>query len=119
MFQPTLLHHDKIITCRAENPKVQRGTAEDTWKLNVFCEYAIPSDIARTLRHRMLHGKIARSGRGEGGINLAETYSPRNRVSPTWRLRICDSVQKRRGAGREGWRGAITSVREQLACRSC
>ncbi|KAH0952303.1 hypothetical protein HN011_005635, partial [Eciton burchellii] len=36
MFQPTLLHHDKTITCRAENPKVQRGTAEDAWKLNVF-----------------------------------------------------------------------------------
>ncbi|XP_071554654.1 synaptogenesis protein syg-1 isoform X1 [Temnothorax nylanderi] len=35
-FQPTLAHHDKVITCRAENPKVQRGIAEDTWKLNVF-----------------------------------------------------------------------------------
>ncbi|XP_032679433.1 synaptogenesis protein syg-2-like isoform X2 [Odontomachus brunneus] len=35
-IQPTLLHHDKVITCRAENPMVQRGTAEDTWKLNVF-----------------------------------------------------------------------------------
>ncbi|TGZ37391.1 hypothetical protein DBV15_08079 [Temnothorax longispinosus] len=35
-FQPTLAHHDKVITCRAENPKVQHGVAEDTWKLNVF-----------------------------------------------------------------------------------
>ncbi|XP_014470591.1 PREDICTED: hemicentin-1-like isoform X2 [Dinoponera quadriceps] len=33
---PTLDHHDKIVTCRAENTKVQRGIAEDTWKLNVF-----------------------------------------------------------------------------------
>lgn len=39
-FQPTLLDHDKVITCRAENPKIQRGIAEDTWKLNVFCKYA-------------------------------------------------------------------------------
>ncbi|XP_070156346.1 nephrin isoform X4 [Polyergus mexicanus] len=35
-FQPTLLDHDKVITCRAENSKIQRGIAEDTWKLNVF-----------------------------------------------------------------------------------
>lgn len=39
-FQPTLAHHDKVITCRAENSKVQGGIAEDTWKLNVFCKYA-------------------------------------------------------------------------------
>jgi len=39
-FQPTLLHHNKIITCKAENPKVPNGVAEDTWKLNVFCKYA-------------------------------------------------------------------------------
>lgn len=39
-FQPTLLHHDKSIMCRAENLKVQGGIAEDTWKLNVFCKYA-------------------------------------------------------------------------------
>jgi len=45
MFQPTLVHHDKVITCRAENPKVQRGIAEDTWKLNVFCKYADPEQI--------------------------------------------------------------------------
>ncbi|CAK9807333.1 Protein turtle homolog A [Anthophora plagiata] len=35
-LKPTLLDHEKVITCRAENPKVQRATIEDTWKLNVF-----------------------------------------------------------------------------------
>lgn len=40
-FQPTLSHHDKVITCRAENPKVQRGIVEDTWKLNVFCKSSL------------------------------------------------------------------------------
>lgn len=39
-FQPTLSHHDKVITCKAENLKL-RGTAEDTWKLNVFCKYVL------------------------------------------------------------------------------
>lgn len=38
-FQPTRDDHDKSITCRAENPKVEGGFEEDTWKLNVFCEY--------------------------------------------------------------------------------
>ncbi|XP_044599511.1 nephrin isoform X2 [Cotesia glomerata] len=35
-FQPTRDDHDKSITCRAENPKVEGGFEEDTWKLNVF-----------------------------------------------------------------------------------
>ncbi|XP_011639575.1 nephrin, partial [Pogonomyrmex barbatus] len=35
-FQPTLSHHEKVITCRAENSKIHLGIAEDTWKLNVF-----------------------------------------------------------------------------------
>ncbi|XP_011151736.1 synaptogenesis protein syg-2 isoform X2 [Harpegnathos saltator] len=35
-IQPTLEHHDKVIMCRAENPKVQHGVAKDTWTLNVF-----------------------------------------------------------------------------------
>ncbi|XP_031843590.1 neural cell adhesion molecule 2 isoform X1 [Nomia melanderi] len=36
VLKPTLHDHDKVITCRAENAKVQRGVIEDTWKLNVF-----------------------------------------------------------------------------------
>ncbi|XP_011350473.1 nephrin isoform X1 [Ooceraea biroi] len=36
IFEPTLSHHDKTITCRAENPQLQRSIVEDTWKLNVF-----------------------------------------------------------------------------------
>ncbi|KAF7991967.1 hypothetical protein HCN44_010768 [Aphidius gifuensis] len=28
--------HDKIITCRAENSKVDGGVEEDTWKLNIY-----------------------------------------------------------------------------------
>ncbi|XP_017756216.1 PREDICTED: uncharacterized protein LOC108547976 [Eufriesea mexicana] len=36
ILKPTLLDHDKVVTCRAENSKVQSGTVEDTWKLNVF-----------------------------------------------------------------------------------
>nr|XP_033337849.1 neural cell adhesion molecule 1-B-like isoform X2 [Megalopta genalis] len=36
ILKPTLLDHDKVITCRAENSKVQRGVLEDTWKLNVY-----------------------------------------------------------------------------------
>ncbi|KAK9301229.1 hypothetical protein QLX08_006314 [Tetragonisca angustula] len=36
ILKPTLLDHDKIVICRAENFKVQRGIVEDTWKLNVF-----------------------------------------------------------------------------------
>ena len=40
-FKPTLLEHDKVITCRAENPKVRGGVEEDTWKLNVFCKCII------------------------------------------------------------------------------
>ncbi|XP_017882314.1 synaptogenesis protein syg-2-like [Ceratina calcarata] len=35
-LKPSLLDHDKVITCRAENFKVQGGVIEDTWKLNVF-----------------------------------------------------------------------------------
>jgi hypothetical protein len=69
MFQPTLLHHDKTITCRAENPKVQRGTAEDAWKLNVFCKYAILSDIARARAREDAGCKIARSSCCNEGIN--------------------------------------------------
>ena len=38
-FQPTLQDNDKVITCRAENTKVEGGSEEDTWKLNVFCKY--------------------------------------------------------------------------------
>ncbi|XP_076653343.1 nephrin isoform X1 [Halictus rubicundus] len=36
IFKPTLLDHDKVITCRAENTKVHRAMLEDTWKLNVY-----------------------------------------------------------------------------------
>ncbi|XP_050581474.1 synaptogenesis protein syg-2-like isoform X9 [Bombus affinis] len=36
ILKPTLLDHDKVITCRAENFEIQRGIVEDTWKLNVF-----------------------------------------------------------------------------------
>ncbi|KZC13410.1 Nephrin [Dufourea novaeangliae] len=36
VLKPTLHDHDKIITCRAENTRVQRGLLENTWKLNVF-----------------------------------------------------------------------------------
>ncbi|XP_051153256.1 synaptogenesis protein syg-2 isoform X2 [Leptopilina boulardi] len=35
-FKPTLLDHDKVLTCRATNPKVHNGAEEDSWKLNVF-----------------------------------------------------------------------------------
>ncbi|XP_067208142.1 synaptogenesis protein syg-1 isoform X3 [Linepithema humile] len=35
-FQPTLSHHDKVITCKAVNPKFQRHIAEDTWQLNIY-----------------------------------------------------------------------------------
>ncbi|KAG7202911.1 hypothetical protein KM043_010052 [Ampulex compressa] len=35
-FKPTLLDHEKVVTCRAENPKVRGGIIEDAWKLNVF-----------------------------------------------------------------------------------
>ncbi|XP_020288748.1 synaptogenesis protein syg-1-like isoform X2 [Pseudomyrmex gracilis] len=35
-FQPTLQHHNKVITCRAENIKIKHGMEEDAWKLNVF-----------------------------------------------------------------------------------
>lgn len=38
-FTPTRDDNEKSITCRAENPKVEGGFEEDTWKLNVFCEY--------------------------------------------------------------------------------
>lgn len=41
ILKPTLLDHDKVITCRAENFEIQRGIVEDTWKLNVFCKYKI------------------------------------------------------------------------------
>ena len=41
ILKPTLLDHDKVVICRAENFKVQRGIVEDTWKLNVFCKYNI------------------------------------------------------------------------------
>lgn len=33
--------HDKIITCRAENPKVDGGVEEDTWKLNIYCKFEV------------------------------------------------------------------------------
>ncbi|XP_028522320.2 synaptogenesis protein syg-2 isoform X3 [Apis cerana] len=36
ILKPTLSDHDKMITCRAENSKIQRSIMEDTWKLNVF-----------------------------------------------------------------------------------
>ncbi|XP_023288397.1 nephrin [Orussus abietinus] len=36
VLKPTLLDHEKLITCRAENPKVRDGVEEDTWKLNVY-----------------------------------------------------------------------------------
>ncbi|XP_076667647.1 nephrin isoform X2 [Andrena cerasifolii] len=36
LLKPTSLSHDKVIACRAENTKIQRDMAEDTWKLNVF-----------------------------------------------------------------------------------
>ncbi|KAK0081257.1 hypothetical protein PV325_012504 [Microctonus aethiopoides] len=35
-FEPTREDHDKIITCRAENPNIKGGVEEGTWKLNVF-----------------------------------------------------------------------------------
>ncbi|KAK0182606.1 hypothetical protein PV327_000726 [Microctonus hyperodae] len=35
-FEPTREDHDKIITCRAENPNIKDGVEEGTWKLNVF-----------------------------------------------------------------------------------
>jgi hypothetical protein len=40
MFTPTMIDHEKTITCRADNPSVQAGVEEDTWKLNVFCKLA-------------------------------------------------------------------------------
>ncbi|XP_065333564.1 synaptogenesis protein syg-2-like isoform X2 [Cloeon dipterum] len=36
MFTPTMIDHEKTITCRADNPRVQAGVEEDTWKLNVL-----------------------------------------------------------------------------------
>ncbi|XP_015588753.1 synaptogenesis protein syg-2 isoform X3 [Cephus cinctus] len=35
-LKPTLLDHDKVLTCRAENSRVRDGVEEDTWKLNVW-----------------------------------------------------------------------------------
>lgn len=35
-----MIDHEKTITCRADNPRVQAGVEEDTWKLNVFCKLA-------------------------------------------------------------------------------
>ncbi|XP_075221992.1 nephrin-like, partial [Lycorma delicatula] len=35
-FTPTLQDHEKTLTCRAENPRVNAGVEEDFWKLNVM-----------------------------------------------------------------------------------
>ncbi|XP_076394781.1 nephrin isoform X1 [Megachile rotundata] len=48
-FKPTLLDHDKVITCRAENPNVHRGTMEDTWKLNVFFAPILHLDLGSNM----------------------------------------------------------------------
>lgn len=61
-FQPTLAHHDKVITCRAENSRVQRGVAEDTWKLNVFCKYVLYNRYKIELRTKMINKNQRFSG---------------------------------------------------------
>lgn len=38
MFKPTLLDHEKTLTCRADNSRVQAGAQEDSWKLSVYCK---------------------------------------------------------------------------------
>lgn len=40
LFTPSLLDHDKGLTCRAENDRVSAGEVEeDSWKLNVYCKH--------------------------------------------------------------------------------
>ncbi|XP_054259110.1 synaptogenesis protein syg-2-like [Macrosteles quadrilineatus] len=36
MFKPTLLDHEKTLTCRADNQHVKAGAEEDSWKLNIY-----------------------------------------------------------------------------------
>ncbi|XP_046659110.1 LOW QUALITY PROTEIN: nephrin-like [Homalodisca vitripennis] len=36
LFKPTLLDHEKTLTCRADNVRVKAGAEEDSWKLNVY-----------------------------------------------------------------------------------
>uniref|UniRef100_A0A1B6DTE2 Ig-like domain-containing protein n=1 Tax=Clastoptera arizonana TaxID=38151 RepID=A0A1B6DTE2_9HEMI len=49
-FTPTLLDHDKMLTCRAENDRVSAGEVEeDSWKLNVYFLPVLQLDLGSNM----------------------------------------------------------------------
>ncbi|KAF4523453.1 hypothetical protein B566_EDAN008862 [Ephemera danica] len=49
IFTPTMLDHDKSLTCRADNKHVQAGVEEATWKLNIFFVPVVHLELGSSL----------------------------------------------------------------------